>query len=151
MFSNRIQTEIRSGQIWLQQVYANIQLNIIIRYLNYFQRSQKCKTCDQIYGAIKACASQGLRSTDTKAKRTISDTEQHQLKLQEIPPPNNILSFKYSETADKTVQSYFILIVTSVICIVCVCSCVCISRTAKQMSHSREIPITLGSSAKTGH
>ena len=34
-------------------------------------KSQKCKTCDQIYVAIKACARPGQGSTDTKLSSSI--------------------------------------------------------------------------------
>ena len=40
----------------------------------YFMKSQKCKTCDQIYVAIKACARPGQGSTDTKLSSSIVQT-----------------------------------------------------------------------------
>lgn len=42
-----------------------------LNMMNSFLRSQKCRTCDQIYEAIKACARPGQGSTDTKLSSSI--------------------------------------------------------------------------------
>ena len=42
-----------------------------LKAIKLFLKSLECRTCDQIYVAIKACASQGRRSTDTKLQRGI--------------------------------------------------------------------------------
>ena len=42
-----------------------------LNMMNFFLKSQKCKTCDQIYVTIKACARPGQGSTDTKLSSSI--------------------------------------------------------------------------------
>ena len=187
--------------------------------MNSFLKSQKCKTCDQIYVAIKACARPGQGSTDTKLSSSIvqsyireeslgssKDQTKHSRKscssskafscLQPMLHrafeqklyyltfiflygwnktfkilalvPNDLFKGKHicravikvspghlSEPLGCKMDIFYLRSLSKNWGqLLSEARCVCISevsRAAKQMSHSREIPITFGSSAKTGH
>ena len=55
--------------LWL--LHQTFPMQNKLKAIKLFLKSLECRTCDQIYVAIKACASQGRRSTDTKLQSGI--------------------------------------------------------------------------------